>query len=220
MTYSGPEEPMTAQDIEAARIAKAAGERFSAYPAGNRVMPTTLGNVLRGSEDLAGMQRYRIPVVAAMPRLYPLLPSSLAASIGDARNELDVAVSFTWAWMTVALVSAPLLAAHGAWTVLTLIAFALSWMSYRAAVVSAARYGRSLSWALDLYRFDLLEKLRLPLPADRDEELKMNALIWDSLRVTSDVLLPEQRQLRYVHPPLAGVPNDGSASTPAVPTAD
>jgi hypothetical protein len=182
-----------AQQIAAASMAAWKLRRL--YPDdADHVMPTLLGNVLKAAEDRAG-GRYGLDCVVVWPRLYPMLSESLTAALDDARNQLDLMVRFAATFGLVALGALVLLAPHGWWAAVVLAALVLAWMSYRAGVNAAIAYGELLESAIDLHRFDLLQALHLPLPADPEAEQKLNAQLSDLLRQD----LP--MQVGYVHAP-------------------
>ncbi|HBB31256.1 MAG TPA: hypothetical protein DDZ80_15465, partial [Cyanobacteria bacterium UBA8803] len=62
------------------------------------VMPTLLGNVLKGAERSV-QERYQLDAVLIWPRLQPALPNEFAQSLQDAKMSLDLVVtlsSYTW----------------------------------------------------------------------------------------------------------------------------
>jgi hypothetical protein len=63
------------------------------YPRQERLLPMSLGNILRASEDRAG-NRYGLIAVVIWPRLYPLLSDNLRNILDTQRNQLDMAVRF------------------------------------------------------------------------------------------------------------------------------
>jgi hypothetical protein len=156
------------------------------------LLPTRLGNVLRSAEVRAG-RRYGLDAVVVWPRLFPLLPERLTEVLDDARQQLDVASRFCVMFVAAALVSAVLLASHGAWLAVAAVALVLAALSYRAAVAAALAYGVALEAAFDLHRFDLLTALHLPLPDDRSSERVANAELSDFLRQGVPV------DFRYAH---------------------
>jgi hypothetical protein len=67
--------------------------RIQRYPNERRLLPTSLGNVLRAAEDMAG-QRYGLSTITIWPRLYPLLSDNVKSIVNDQRNQLDIAARF------------------------------------------------------------------------------------------------------------------------------
>jgi hypothetical protein len=158
----------------------------------DHVMPTLLGNVLKAGEDRAG-GRYGLDCVVIWPRLYPLLSEPLTAALDDARNQLDLAVRFAATFGLIATGALVLLAPHGWWAAVVLAALALAWLSYRGSVNAAIAYGELLESAIDLHRFDLLQALHLPLPADPGAERTLNTELSDLLRQDLEM------QVQYAH---------------------
>lgn len=157
----------------AVQIAGRAGtELRERYPAGDPLLPTTLGNVLAAGEQLAGAA-YGFDAVSAWPRLYPLLPATTRTLVDDRRNTLDAAV-VTAATMTAAgLAALPLLARSGWWLLLALVPLALAAAAYRGAIEAALGYGQAVDAAFELHRFDLYRALRLPLPSSHADEVTL-----------------------------------------------
>ena len=144
------------------------------YPRTDRVLPTALGNALRAAED-APWRRYRLDGVVIWPRLYPLLPETMRAILGDRRTQLDVTVRLCVSGLLALAVAVIFL--RGEWTWLagfgvTLLLFA--WLAYRGAVAAAIAYGEAVQVAFDLHRFALHDALKLPLPHDLSAERSLN----------------------------------------------
>jgi len=76
------------------RRREARGRLNGFYPSDSRLLPTSLGNVLRAAEDLAGY-RYGLPTITVWPRLYPLLSIGVRSIVDDQRNQLDVTIRFS-----------------------------------------------------------------------------------------------------------------------------
>ena len=172
------------------------------YPV-SRCLPTMLGNVLCAAEENAGI-RYGLDVVTVWPRLYAVLPKATAALVDDQRNQLDIAVRFCVVSGMATAVSFCLLYRHGWWLLVPAATLLLAWISYRAAIVSAFSYGVGMGLAVDLHRFDLLTALHLPLPRDRQTEVKFNSALSAFFRQG----IPENFQ--YEHPkakPAADAPS-------------
>jgi hypothetical protein len=164
-------DPRTPEEAQRRQWAE---EQLNQYPAEDRLLPSRLGNTLRAAEDEAG-KRYELPTVAAMPRLYPYLSERFAAVFVDRRNQLDVAVRFCTVLALAAVIAAALLLPNGGlWRLLPPVIALLAWISYQAAIRTAATYGQALFVAFDLHRFDMIRALHYPLPHSRAEELAFN----------------------------------------------
>ena len=179
---------------ELTRMVDAAWRLQHFYPAHDRVLPTTLGNVLRAAEEQGG-RSYGMDAVVLWPRLFPLLPERITEILADQRDQLDLAARFAVVFLIAALVAGSTLALNDWWSVVPLACLALAWLAYRAAIAAALAYGDGIQTAFDLHRFDLLEALHLALPPDRDTERKANRELCDFLRQGVPV------NLRYTHKP-------------------
>ena len=176
------------------RMSAAAHRLRSFYPSEERLLPTTLGNVLRAAEDFPN-RRYGLDGVVLWPRLYPLLPDKMTNILADQRNQLDLAARFSGIFLVATITSFAFLYKQTWWLSVPAATLFLAWLSYKGAVAAALAYGNSIQTAYDLYRFDLLKALHLPLPVDRDSEKKSNRELSDFLRQG----LAEN--FKYEHPP-------------------
>lgn len=164
------------QTPEEIRSAAAAARLRRMYPPADDLLPSRLGNVLRAGQGRAG-KRYGLEAGVLWPRIHPLLPQRTAAMIDGQRDQLDMCMYFCGTFLSATLIGAGLLATHGVWLLVALPTLLLALLCYRAAVAAAVLFGELLETAFDLYRFDLLRALHLPLPADRNSERDANALL-------------------------------------------
>jgi hypothetical protein len=155
-------------------------QRRARYPSGS-LLPTALGNVLRAGERMAG-RRYGLDAIVIWPRLYPVLGDRQRAVVDDRRDQLDLMSRLCATAALVAVVTWALLWRAPVWWLIPLLAFGLSVLAYRAAVSAAVAYGQALDVAFDLYRFDLLRALHLPLPSDNAIECTQNEQLTTWLR--------------------------------------
>ncbi len=169
--------------------------------------PTALGNALTAAEFRAG-RWYGLDAPVFWTRLEPLLSGRIATTVTEQRDAMDAAARLS---VTAALCVPPtvwLLWRSGWWLLLAVLLVVVSRLSYLAAVHAAVAYGQYVEAAFDLHRFDLLGALHLPLPADREAELRANDALGELLRQG----LPPNPPLRYEHP--SGEPSP-PASHPA-----
>ncbi|MER6875700.1 hypothetical protein ABT279_36685, partial [Amycolatopsis sp. NPDC000673] len=126
-------------------------------------LPTPLGNVARAA-DVRIVERFGLAPAAVWPRLWLVLPESVREEFLSARAAVDSCLSaliwgaaFTFfgffAWWAVLVGAA------------TCVATAWFWLPAR-----VAAFADLTESAFALYRFQLYEQLRLPLPEDPDDE--------------------------------------------------
>lgn len=75
----------------------------------------------------------------------------------------------------------------------------IAWFFYNASLPAARQYGNLFRSAFDLFRFDLIAQLRLPLPADEKNEI----VLWEHLSgfLALGELEPKRREpFQYDHP--------------------
>jgi hypothetical protein len=172
---------------EAARVAR------SRYPvAGRRMMPTRLGNVLRRYEDRAG-QQYGLNILSIAPHLNLVAVKEHREYVDDCRKGLDLGVRLCVLFALATALSVGLLIGDGAWLLLALAPYCVSYLAYRGAVSSAHAYGTALSTLVDLNRFALYEQLHVPPPSTTKVERNRNTQL---LRLLAD---EQPYFLRYTH---------------------
>ncbi len=169
---------------------------IGSYPSVRRVRPTRLGNALRMHEDSAGRQ-YGLRAIPIAPHLSLTADPDHVAYQADARQELDLAVRVCVLAAIATAVTAVLLADDRAWALLALGPYAVTYLAYRGAVYAAHAYGTAVATVLDLNRFGLYERLRLPAPEGQDQERLQNARVMGTL--TGSL-----QKIAYRHPPVAG----------------
>jgi hypothetical protein len=173
-----------------------AASEYEAYPAEDRLLPTSLGNALRAAEDRV-RATYGLPAVAMMPRLYPYISERFASMFADLRNQLDMSTRFCVTLLIATLISVPVLLPYPRWLAVPAVTAGLSWVSYQAAIRAAMRYGEALHAAFDLHRFDLLKALHLKLPRDAAQERRINQML-ENLFVGK--VPPSALSVTYQHP--------------------
>jgi hypothetical protein len=184
------------QDVDNARREDAQA-LFERSPKIDRVMPTRLGNALRYAEDFAG-RRYGLKAVSVIPRLYPLMPTLMVDLLEDSRRELDLMARFTANFLIATMVMLLAFYRTPTWQCFALLAYCLGWLSYRGCVAAAREYGEMLIVAIDLYRFDLLQQMRIELPATIHEERILNSRLMALIEERDAEV--EVESLRLIHP--------------------
>jgi hypothetical protein len=173
-----------------------AERQSSVYPDAFRIMPTTLGNVLRRHEDSAG-QRFGLDIIQVAPYLAAIAPSDQVAYLSDAREEMDTAISLSVAGLLAALITVGMLMLDRGWLLLALVPYAIAYISYRGAVAAAEEYGLALSVLASLCRFELYERLHLPAPDALVNEQRRNKDL--AYLLGAEEAGPAGDQIRYQH---------------------
>jgi len=187
-------------DYLRAEAARGARSRFPV--AARRTMPTRLGNVLRRYEDSAGRQ-YGLDILRIAPHLNLVADKEHRAYVDDCRQGLDLGVRLCVLFAIATALSLVSLASDGAWLLLSLAPYCVSYLAYRGAVSSAEAYGTALSTLIDLNRFALYEQFHLSPPADTMAEKYRNVQL---LRLVAN---RAPYFLEYALPPDESPPADG-----------
>jgi hypothetical protein len=140
------------------------------YPVDPRLLlPTRLGNLLRGAEE-APAARYGLDIDATWPALWLVLPDGAKTEIAAARARVDAAgQSLSLSALFAAWVLVP---PFLSWPSLAVVVVSVAglWLSYMATLRAGASYADLLRAAYDLYRFDLYDRLRWPVPSGPSDE--------------------------------------------------
>jgi hypothetical protein len=168
------------------RVKDRALEERSSYPRDDRLLPTRLGNILRAAEDSAG-QRYGLDSVTFWPRLYPYLKGELADSLARVRDQLDLSVRVCATLLVATVIATGFLATDGWWLLIPATTAILAWVAYRSAIGTATAYAEDIYVAFDLHRFDMLQGMHYPLPANLDEEYRFNGELTRFLQSTRPI---------------------------------
>jgi hypothetical protein len=151
------------------------------YPgAGDDIMPTRLGNVLRRYERLAGSQ-YNLDAVRVIRHIALVAPRAHLDYLNDQRQLLDLSVRMCATSIFAVFIAIAFLWRHGPWLMIALIPYGLAYLSYRGAVVVAHEYGAAICTMIDLDRFALYDSLRLPPPKSVEAEQLMNVKLVELL---------------------------------------
>jgi hypothetical protein len=151
---------------------------FSRYT----VTPTQMGNVAASVRSYA-LSRYGMNLDFFWPRLQKILQSKseFYKTLQDAKTQLDFTVSLFWltvlstaVWLVLLpFLSRTWLPLFSVWLFGPLIA--ITW--YRMAVQNYRSFAELLRSCIDLFRFELLTDLKIPLPQDSHVEQQT----WDRL---------------------------------------
>jgi hypothetical protein len=138
-----------------------------------QLMPTRLGNVVRAAESRP-YYWYGLDAVRCWSRMWLVLPDTSKTEVGAARADLDTAVTW-WTWSALTAV----------WTVFTpwalLIAVVGCWLSYRALVGAAVRFGELIDAVFDLHRGLLYDALGWQRPAGAEAERAQGKILTQAL---------------------------------------
>ncbi len=188
-----------------ARLEDAAAyeEVYLTYPLPEQkaeVMPTLLGNILKNAE-LYPRDRYGLDAVLFWPKLYPLFPAQFAEDISQLRSNVDTMLLVTTLASAFSLLSGGyLLVVRAPWWLFVLCfggGVVTAFTSYRGAMGAVMPYAEQIKTAFDLYRNDLLQKMRVPLPTTLEEEKNC----WQELGFLVYRLAPSQPSAWiYVNP--------------------
>ena len=181
---------------EAARLGGAYPHRFE------DVMPTRLGNVLRRHEILAGYM-YGLDSIVTVPRIMQVAAPRDVEYVQNQRMQMELAVRTCVLGLLAAVVTTALMWTEGWYLLLALVPYAVAFAAYRGAVVLANEYGTALAVLIELNRFALYERLRLPRPASLAAERRDTTRLIEVLRLDSEDVVNRhlRARLRYVHPP-------------------
>jgi hypothetical protein len=166
---------------------------FGSWP----VSPTRLGNVAQTIQAYAlDMYEFNFELLWSRLQLIVKRDKDYGPVVESAKTQLDFLVActvLTFAWAALWVVW--LLATGGPFVaVLTcVVAGFASWVWYGAAVAQYRTFADVVRGAVDLFRFDLLNALHLPLPAGIADE----RLLWE--RLDGMQTLGDRRDLRNAH---------------------
>lgn len=221
-------ERLTQRHRQLHRSLTAGDPRWLLYPVGEeQVMPTMVGNILRGAEEHSA-ERYGINSVTAWPRLYSTLPETFRQTYAAAAADLELAITVSMLGIAFTALGGILGALMLPWAVMLLYMSTgalVAGLGYRRAVSGAESYSRLLRAAFDVHRWCLLEAMGLARPANFQAELdQWRALdkLWvlgsvdtdqaDALGYPDDTQPPPapseplSTQPGQVPPPVAGFP--------------
>lgn len=171
-----------ARDRERVRREKSPDSaRYNTFPIDSGLLkPTRLGNVLAAAEEYPH-QLYRLDAVLWWPRIAAVLPAAVRTQVDGALTPMLAMLNLS---ITLALVAAAsgvaMIAMHGLrWQfgAFLLAEVVLARVCYLAACTQAVDYGATVRVAFDLYRFDLLKQMHVPLP----DNLFSERLLWELL---------------------------------------
>lgn len=143
------------------------------YPAISDVLPTRLGNILRAAETYA-YRRYEADTILLWPRLYHVMPREFVDDVEDARATLEFLLVISLWCTTFGLANVVIAALVGSSMPVAFVCLGFglagAYAAYLSALPAAAEYGEQLRSGFELYRFELLQRLKAPTPINLEEE--------------------------------------------------
>jgi hypothetical protein len=151
------------------------------FPANRqKVLPTRLGNAIRAWEDYA-RSRWSLETVVVWPRINALLSEQESKLHADAETDFFF---FFNSGLIAALVGITMTSngiadqPHSLWLAwIYVVPFGLAYLFYRVSVGAAQRWGRHVSGAIDLHRFELYERIGVSRPASGQEAVDIGKAI-------------------------------------------
>ncbi|MFI9763097.1 hypothetical protein ACIHFB_34820 [Streptomyces sp. NPDC051963] len=171
------------------RVRADVARRLSAYPPGDVLLPTALGNALRAGELRAG-ERYGLSTLASWSRIHMQVSDRAAVALHSTRDALDAAVNLCWCLLVLTPVSwTALYDEPGLWWMCACVPF-LAAVAYKGAVTVAQAYASLMHVVYDLHRFDLARALHYRLPDGPQDERELFTRVSDLLSGRSMPDLP------------------------------
>ncbi|MEU8278096.1 hypothetical protein ACFYOK_08695 [Microbispora bryophytorum] len=213
--HQAQREELTAFIASGSALERAFDLRYWHYPDAEDAvpLPTRLGNVLLAAE-LYPLKRYGTGLVPLWSRLHAVLPSEVQQDIEDARATMEFLLVLCL-WLAGFAALNPLIAIwFGTSMPIAIAVFALgllcAYWAYLSAIPAAQEYGEQLRAAFETHRFELLRRMRLPLP----ENLRREQAQWRLLdRFVAKGADPnwtyDTDESRQIHPRLLSGPSDG-----------
>ncbi|MEU6340470.1 hypothetical protein ABZ883_05895 [Streptomyces sp. NPDC046977] len=132
------------------------------------LLPSALGNALRGGELTAG-ERYGLTTLTSWPRIYMSVSDRLMKSLESTRDALDTAVNLCHSMLAIALCCCGAFYDERTLWWLPVLALVLAAVAYKGAVIAAQAYSGLMHVVYDLHRFDLLAAMHHRLPSKTEE---------------------------------------------------
>lgn len=158
--------------------------QFNQIPKEPDLLPTRLGNILRGAERRP-LKRYGLDAIVCWSRLWLLLPEAPRTDLTAARTDLNAAAR-VWLWSILFMLWCPI---FGAWWAMGGAIVAL-WTYYTWLLDAASIYAELINAAFDTHRHLLYKSLRFPLPVNSQTEIQagqqLNQYIWQEQTAAID----------------------------------
>lgn len=161
-------------DASTPAVPTTAQVRVQRFPLDEDLMPTRIGNILRGGERHPAYW-YGLDAVIVWPHLWLLLPAQMRGDLAHARSQLNRAVAaFIWAVLACGFVFV--------WPWSAIVGAATAWVIWRWWIPHAAEnYATLIVAVFDTHRFALYDALRYPRPKGPALEKKLGEALTTSL---------------------------------------
>ena len=141
--------------------------QFNQIPREADLLPTRLGNILRGAERRP-TERYGLDAIVCWSRLWILLPEAPRTDLSAARTDLNAAAR-TWLWSVLFMIWYPTLGAT--WALIG--AIGALWIYYTWLLDAATLYAELIIATFDTHRHLLYQSIRWDIPNDPNEERRV-----------------------------------------------
>jgi hypothetical protein len=162
-----------------ARYARLRGEKALRFPEATSTMgATSMGNMSE-IHRFYGEVRYGMDIDLFWPGLHKIIQKDedFFPILQEAKTRLEFSVAMTLVLAALTLGWSTVLLFRGTSTLVFLVTFGagvpVTWVFYWMSVRSYRAFAELLRSAVDLFRFDLLQVLHVPLPANSDEETRL-----------------------------------------------
>jgi hypothetical protein len=155
-------------------------------------MATRLGNILRSAEAYS-QNRYHVDAVALWPRMVWAMDKEYMLNVDSANDQCSFLLNssllssvftlMSWAASIYSWLRPSGSFSSIAYLLAGISALIIAWFFYTASLLNVTKYGNLIRSSYDLFRFNLLEKLHLKLPANIDEEKLMWRKISDFITI-------------------------------------
>jgi hypothetical protein len=141
--------------------------QFNQIPKEPDLLPTRLGNILRGAERRP-TEHYGLDAIVCWSRLWILLPEAPRTDLSAALTDLNSAAR-TWLWSVLFMIWCPTLGAT--WALMG--AIGALWIYYTWLLAAATLYAELIIATFDTHRHLLYQSIRWDIPKDPNEERRV-----------------------------------------------
>jgi hypothetical protein len=158
------------------------------------ILPTSFGNTIRAFEVYSRVV-YGLDSIPSWNRIIAVVPNDYRELLNSTKSQVDFSVNFFYFMILLAIESLILVLLNGSYRlfILPAIFLALCYIAYRLAIYSAFEWGQFVKSIYDLYRYDLLLKMKIKIPNNLEDErkcwneLSKMFLFWDEANIERDL---------------------------------